>query len=203
MADDCSNYSDRSILCAAATLIYPRFPLKRKLRTSSLPLLQGQLARALEVEMAGIRLKPGDPMPEKITQWFDFRAEAFFCIKWKTHTKPLPGNNKCNLVLICLIQSLFVTFTAISILIKFYSGLLKDWGITVQQLYQDSLAKVYTLRLGGAEHVEVYNLERKTDDIKRLLEEKQRAGQEPRGEVDEGQQGEPRPQFSLINPQGL
>ena len=55
----------------------------------------------------------------------------------------------------------------------------------------------------GAEHVEVYNLERKTDDIKRLLEEKQRAGQEPRGEVDEGQQGEPRPQFSPINPQGL
>ena len=97
----------------------------------------------------------------------------------------------------------FVTFTVISILIKFYSGLLKDRGITVQQLYQDSLAKVYTLRLGGAEHVEVYNLERKTDDIKRLLEEKQRAGQEPRGEVDEGQQGEPRPQFSPINPQGL
>ena len=108
-----------------------------------------------------------------------------------------------RLVIICLIQSLFVTFTAISILNKFYSGLLKDRGITVQQLYQDSLAKVYTLRLGGAEHVEVYNLERKTDDIKRLLEEKQRAGQEPRGEVDEGQQGEPRPRFSPINPQGL
>ena len=96
-----------------------------------------------------------------------------------------------------------MTLTAISILNKCYSGLLNDRGITVQQLYQDSLAKLYTLRLGGAEHVEVYNLERKTDDIKRLLEEKQRAGQEPRGEVDEGQQGEPRPQFSLINPQGL
>ena len=39
--------------------------------------------------------------------------------------------------------------------------------------------------------MEVYNLERKTDDIKRILEEKQQAGQEPQGEVDEGQQGEP------------
>ena len=75
-------------------------------------------------------------------------------------------------------------------------------GITVQQLYQDSLAKVYTLRLGGAEHVEVYNLERKTDDIKRLLEEKQRAGQEPQGEVDEGQQGEPRPTDPAPKEQG-
>ena len=95
-----------------------------------------------------------------------------------------------------------MTFTAISILIKFYSGLLKDRGITVQQLYQDSLAKVYTLRLGGAEHVEVYNLERKTDDIKRLLEEKQRAGQEPQGEVGEGQQGEPRPTGPVPREQG-
>ena len=71
--------------------------------------------------------------------------------------------------------------------------MLNDRGITVQQLYQDSLAKLYTLRLGGAEHVEVYNFERKIDDIKRLLEEKQRGGQEPQGVVDEGQQGEPRP----------
>ena len=50
--------------------------------------------------------------------------------------------------------------------------------------------------------MEVYNLERKTDDIKRLLEEKQRAGQEPQGEVDEGQQGEPRPTGPVPREQG-
>ena len=49
--------------------------------------------------------------------------------------------------------------------------------------------------------MEVYNLERKTDDIKRLLEEKQRAGQEPQ-EVDEGQQGEPRPTGPVPREQG-
>ena len=40
--------------------------------------------------------------------------------------------------------------------------------------------------------MEVYNFEQKIN-IKRLLEEKQPARQEPQGEVDEGQQGEPRP----------
>ena len=80
--------------------------------------------------------------------------------------------------------------------------MLNDRGITVQQLYQDSLAKLYTLRLGGAEHVEVYNFERKIDDIKRLLEEKQRGGQEPQGVVDEGQQGEPRPAGPAPREQG-
>ena len=45
-------------------------------------------------------------------------------------------------------------------------------------------------------------MERKTDDIKRLLEEKQRAGQEPRGEDDEGQQGEPRPTDPAPKEQG-
>ena len=97
--------------------LLPPMPLPfSELRTSSLPLLQGQLARALEVEMAGIRFKPGDPLPEKIAQWFDFGAEAFFCIKGKTHTKPLPGINKCNLC-----HNMFNTVTFCDVDCNFYS----------------------------------------------------------------------------------
>ena len=62
-----------------------------ELRTSSLPILQAQLARVLEVETTGLRLKHGDPLPDSLKEWFEFGEEAFYNIKGSTYSKALPG----------------------------------------------------------------------------------------------------------------
>ena len=68
----------------------PVFPLPPSEMTSLL-LLQQQFGKVRESEMAGLRFKKGDEMPQKWREWFPFDEEIFHCIRGATPTKELKG----------------------------------------------------------------------------------------------------------------
>ena len=87
----------------------PVFPLPPSEMTSLL-LLQQQFGKVRESEMAGLRFKKGDEMPQKWREWFPFDEEIFHCIRGATPTKELKG----------LVEGKGLTLT------EFYKTLLHD-----------------------------------------------------------------------------
>ena len=54
-------------------------------------LLQAQIGKVLEAELAGLAFKHGDDIPEQLKDWFDDDEEIFKCLKAGSHTPSLNG----------------------------------------------------------------------------------------------------------------
>lgn len=153
----------------------PALPMPfSELRTTSLPVLAAQFSKVLEVEMLGSKFKSGEELPESISEWFKFGTDVFSCIRGSTYSKAMSGTIITN-VMVMDINIGMIIAVLILIVIKSlthdFLGLLKAHGTTVNKFFQDSLRDVYTLRLKGAEHLEAYSLERRTEELKTLIEE--------------------------------